>query len=141
MANIITTPRPPLNIFDVVRVTADDNANGTKIYESPIYRIPASGPTAQRDVRTAAILTNMIVSNLSAGVATASVWVIDKDEAQFFLAVEVPVAADGYVKIDLDKQVLKSEESIFVRMGAGQTAEIHLSFVLNQREEFVVIEP
>jgi hypothetical protein len=138
---IITTPRPPLNLFEVVRVTADDTLAGTLVYEVPTYRIPAEGPNPQRDVQTAAILTNMVVANTSAGAATVSVWVVDKDDNQFFIAVELAVAQDGYIKVDLDKQILQSDERIYVKMSADDTAEVHLSFVLNQREEFTVIAP
>ena len=138
---IIVTPRPPLNLFEVVRVTADDTLAGTLIYEVPTYRIPAEGPNPQRDVQTAAILTNMVVANTSAAAATVSVWVVDKDDNQFFVAVELAVAQDGYIKVDLDKQILQSDEKLYVKMSDDDTAEVHLSFVLNQREEFTVIAP
>lgn len=137
MSVIITTRRPPLNLFEVVRITADDS--GPLVYEVPTYRIPAEGPNPQRDVKAAAILTNMVISNTSAGAATASVWVEDANSNQFFVAVALAVAQDGYIKVDLDKQILQSDEKIYVQMDAGETAEIHLSFVLNQREEFTVI--
>lgn len=139
MTVIITTPRPPLNLFEVVRVTADSTVGGTLIYEVPTYRIPADGPNPQRDVRAAAILTNMVIANTSAGATTASIWAVDADTNQFYLAVELDIVQDGYIKVDLDKQILKSDERLYVRMGAAGTAEVHLSFVLNQREEFTVI--
>jgi hypothetical protein len=136
---IITTPRPPLNLFEVVRVTADDTA--TEIYEVPTYRIPQEGPNPQRDVQAAAILTNMVISNTSTGAATASVWVLDPDANQFYVALALAIAEDGYIKVDLDKQILQSGEKLLVQMGTGETAEVHLSFVLNQREEFTVVTP
>lgn len=139
MSVIITTPRPPLNLFEVVRVTADDTSGGTLIYEVPTYRIPAEGPNPQRDVKAAAILTNMIIANTSVGATTASVWAVDASANTFYLAVEIAITEDGYVKVDLDRQILKSDEQIVVQIGAGGTAEVHLSFVLNQREEFTVI--
>lgn len=139
MSVIINTPRPPLNLFEVVRITADDTSGGTLIYEVPTYRIPAEGPNPQRDVKAAAILTNMIIANTSVGATTASVWAVDASANQFYLAVEIPIAQDSYVKVDLDRQILKSDEQIVVQMGASGTAEVHLSFVLNQREEFTVI--
>jgi hypothetical protein len=138
---IIVTPRPPLNLFEVVRLPVNDATGGTLLYEVPTYRIPAEGPNPQRDVRAAAILTSLIVANRTAGAATVSVWVLDADANQFFIAVSLAIAQDGYVKIDLDKQILQSDEQIVVEMGAGQTGEAHLSFVLNQREEFTVITP
>ena len=138
---IITTPRPPLNLFDVVRVSVDDTSGGTLIYEVPTYRIPAEGPNPQRDVQAAAILTNMIVANTSAGAASVSIWALDKNGDQFFLAVDLAVAQDNYIKVDLDKQILQSEEQLIVQAGAGNTVEVHLSFVLNQREEFTIVAP
>jgi len=136
---IIETPRPPLNLFDAVRITADDTA--TEIYDVPSYRVPAEGPNPQRDIGASAILTNMIIANTSTGAATASIWVLDTDSTQFFLAQALPIATDGYIKVDLDKQIMQSGEKMFVQMNAGNTAEVHLSFVLNQREEFTVISP
>lgn len=137
MSVIITTPRPPLNLFDVVRLTVDDT--GVLLYSVPTYRIPADGPNPQRDVEAAAILTSLIIANTSAGASTVSVWVLDKNSTQFFLAVALPVAQDGYLRVEVDKQILQSGEEIYVEMAAGDTAEAHLSFVLNQREEFTVI--
>jgi hypothetical protein len=136
---VIVTKRPPLNLFDVVRVAVDDTA--TEIYEVPSYEIPAEGPNPQRDIDAAAILTNMIVANTSAGSAEVTIWVLDADSNQFFVAQALPVAEDGYIKVDLDKQIMQSREKMFVQMDAGSNAEVHLSFVLNQREEFTVIAP
>jgi hypothetical protein len=139
MSVIITTPRPPLNLFEVVRVPVDDTSGGTMIYEVPLYRIPADGPNPQRDVRAAAILTNLIVSNTSADAATATVWVEDADGNDFTLATAADVAANSYAKLDFDKQILVTGDKLIVQMNAGNSAEVHLSFVLNQREEFEVI--
>lgn len=136
---VIVTQRPPLNLFDVVRITVDDTA--TEIYEVPSYEIPAEGPTPKRDIDAAAILTNMIVTNTSGGAAAVTVWIRDEDNTQFFIAQSLAVAQDGYIKIDLDKQIMQSREKMFVQMNAGNTAVVHLSFVLNQREEFTVIAP
>ncbi len=141
MTVIINTPRPPLNLFDVARVEVDDTVAGVELYEVPVYRIPAEGPNPQRDVRAAAILTNLIAANTSAGTANITVWVVDADDNEFLVAQSLEIAQDGYIKIDLDKQILQSEERIIARMDAGNTAEVHLSFVLNQREEFTVLEP
>jgi hypothetical protein len=139
---VIITKRPPLNLFDVVRVAVDDTA--TEIYEVPSYQIPAEGPNPQRDIGAAAILTNMIVANTTAGAATITIWIetgVGTNATQFYVAQALAVAEDGYIKVDLDKQIMQSEEKILCQMGTGETAEVHLSFVLNQREEFTVITP
>ena len=139
--NIIVTPRPPLNLFEAVRVSVDDTSGGTLIYTVPSYQIPAEGPNPQRDVEAAAILTSLLVANTSGGASSVSVWVLDKESNQFFLAVSLPIDEDGYILVEVDKQVLQSTEALYVQMAAGGTAEVHLSFVLNQREEFTVLEP
>lgn len=139
---VIITPRPPLNLFEVVRVTADDTP--TEVYEVPSYRIPAEGPNPQRDIGAAAILTNLVVANTTAGAATVSVFIRvpgTPSDTDYTVAQSLAIAQDGYVKVDLDKQILQSGEKLFVQMGTGHTAEVHLSFVLNQREEFTVVSP
>jgi hypothetical protein len=136
---IITSPRPPLNIFEAVRKTVDDTLGGTEIYEVPTYRIPAEGPRPSRDIPAAAILTNVVVANTTAGAAAVTIWVRDVDGNDFFVAQSLPIAQDGYIKVDLDKQIMVSDEKMFMRMGTSQTAEVHLSLVRNQREEFTVI--
>jgi hypothetical protein len=136
---VIVTKRPPLNLFDVVRISVEDTA--TEIYEVPSYEIPAEGPNPQRDIDAAAILTNMIVANTTAAAATVTIWIEDASSTQFFVAQALPVAEDGYIKVDLDKQIMQSREKIYCQMGTSETAEVHLSFVLNQREEFTVIAP
>jgi len=112
---------------------------GTLIYSVPTYRIPENGPTPQRDVDAAAILTSLMIANTSTGATTATIWVVDKVLTEFTLASSVEIALESYARIDLDKQVLLSGEEIYISVSAGDTAEAHLSFVLNQREEFTVI--
>ena len=133
------TPRPPLNLALAVRINVDDTPTGVLVYDVPIYRIPAEGPRPERFVESAAILTNVIIANTTEGPAAASLWVIDNETNQFYFVVELPIAENGYVKVDLDKQILRSGEKLYVSLGASQTAQLHLSFVLYQREEFTVI--
>jgi hypothetical protein len=133
----IITPKPPLNLFEARRVTVTDT--WTTIYEVPDYRIPARGPDPQRDIQAAAILTSLLVSNTSSGVAKVSVRVKDTEGNFYFIIVEKSIAKDFYEKVEVDKQVLQSTETIEIQMDAGNTAEAHLSFILNQREEFTVL--
>ena len=135
----IITPRPPLNLFEVVRVAVDDTSGGTLIYEVPKYQIPAEGPNPQRDVNAAAIVTSLLVTNTTGAASSVSIWVEDADENEFSLAVSLPIDEDGYIRVEVEKHILLSGESLYVEMAAGGTAEVHFSFVLNQREEFTVI--
>jgi len=56
----ITTPRPPLNLFEVVR--AEIGVEWTTIYDVPDYLIPSEGPNAARSISTAAIMTGVLIT-------------------------------------------------------------------------------
>ena len=133
----IITPRPPLNLFEVVRITVDDTY--TTVYETPIYEIPASGPNPARFVDAAAIFTSLIISNTSAGAATFSIQILDVNSVAFSVAVDQNVSAGDFVSVNMDRQILMTNETLQVKMNTGNTSEVHFSFVLNQREEFTVI--
>jgi hypothetical protein len=133
----ITTPRPPLNLYETKRVSATNTA--LTVYEVPTYRIPANGPNPQRDVGAVALLTSALVANTTAGAATVSLWVVDANDDQFYLTSGTTVAANGNLSIALDKVFLQSGDRLRVQMGTGHTADVHISFVLNLREEFTVV--
>lgn len=137
----IITPRPPLNLFEVVRVAVDDSSGDMPIYEVPSYQVPAEGPNPQRDIQAAAIVTSLLVTNTTGAPSSVTIWVEDADENEFSWAVALPIDEDGYIRVDVEKQILLSGESLYVEMAAGGTAEVHFSFVLNQREEFTIITP
>jgi len=137
MPVIITTPRPPLNLFEVVRVPITDA--WTTVYEVPLYRIPASGPTPQRDVDAAAIMTGVVIANTSIVPITVSARILDVNGDPFGLLERVDISVGDYLLLDIERQVLKTDEILQLQCGAVQTAIAHFSFVLNQREEFEVI--
>lgn len=136
----IITPRPPLNLFQVVRVEAGDTP--TLIVEVPQYEIPAVPPaTTPTYIGIADILTNMIITNLGAVTATATITIEDALGTSFVLAEAISISGDGYVTVNIDRQVMLTGEKMYVQMGAGETANVHLSFVQNQRETFTIITP
>jgi hypothetical protein len=137
MSRIITTPRPPVSVSEAVRVSVD--ATPTEVYEVPTYRVPAEGPRPQRDVSAAAILTNVVIANTTAGATTVKIWIEDTAGDDFLVAESLAIAQDGYLKVDLDKQIMLSDEKMFFQMGTGGTAEVHVSLVLQTAEEFTVI--
>lgn len=142
---IITTPRPPLSLMEVVRVTADDTSGGTLIYEVPTYDIPANGPTAQRYVEAAAVITNLTVSDLVSGTGgstlTATITTLGGNTGSetFVLVGNEAVPKNGFVSLDVEKQVLKSGDQLVIEMSAGDTADVHFSFILVTREEYTVL--
>lgn len=137
MPTIITTPRPPLNLFEVVRVPIDQTL--TNVYEVPLYRIPATGPDPERDVQAAAIMTGVIAANTSVIPITLYAEIVDTSGTPHQLLDNIQVPVGDYVLLPMDRQVLKTDEILRMRCGTGQTAEVHFSFVLNQRETFEVI--
>lgn len=145
---VITTARPPLNLFEVVRLDFTDTF--VDLYEVPTYRVPAVGPTPAYFVSAAAITTSMVVVNASGSSATFSVQVLDPQSADpdpyspgpydtYTIVEELTVPANSFVNVDLNRQVTKSMQIIQVKASTGATLTAHFSFVLNQREQYTVI--
>jgi hypothetical protein len=133
----IVTPRPPLNLFEAVRVVITDE--WTTIYDVPDYLIPANGPTPDTTVGAAAIVTGLLIVNAGVASQLVSVRIIGTDD------VVRPVMADIYVPngdgvvVDVNRQVLKSGEVLQAKSALATTSIAHFSFILSQREQFEVI--
>ena len=134
---IIVTPRPPLNLFEAVRINV--TATWTTIYQTPMYRIPANGADPQRDISAAAIMTGVIIANTSVVPITISARLLGTTGTPFTLLTGVQVPIGDYILLDMDRQVLKTDETLQLQCGTATTATAHFSFILNQREEFQVI--
>ncbi len=146
--SVITTARPPLNLFEVVRMDFGDT--WTTLYDVPVYLVPATGPTAAYFVAAAAIVTSVMVVNTSASSATFSVQILDPQSADpdpyspgpydaYPIVESMTVAANSFVNVDLNRQVVKSLQVVQVQASTGATLTAHFSFVLNQREQFTII--
>lgn len=133
----ITTPRPPLNIFDVARVNVD--ATWRTLHETPQYLIPAVGPNPERTVDIVSLLTSLIVTNNDSKTVSVFLRVVDGDGQTWNLLNGLPVPQNDFALIELSKQNLPSGEKIEIRVGAQESAVAHLSFVSNQREEYTEI--
>jgi len=133
----IVTPRPPLNIFDRVRFDADETWQ--LLYETPDYQIPASGPNPSRTVKAVALLTSLIVTNTGTQTVNVSLRATEGGAETFLIINDLPVPANDFALIELGKQNLPSGDKLEIKMGTGETAVAHLSYVLNQREEFEVL--
>ena len=133
----ITSPRPPLNIFNAVHENLDSTLR--PLYTTPDYLIPAIGPNPARTIEAVALLTSLIVTNNTND--TISVYLEVKTAAggSYDLLTGLLVPANDFALIELSKQNLPTGDSIWARVSPGQNAVAHLSFVLNQREEYEVI--
>ena len=134
---IITTPRPPLNIFDRSRLDVDDTWQ--TILEAPTYRIPENGPNPERDVEVVALLTSLIVTNTDSETIQVSLRAEDGSGTTWPIVTDLPVPVNDFALIELGKQNLPSDDQLQIKVGTDQTATAHLSYVLNQREEFTVL--
>lgn len=133
----ITTPRPPLNLFNVARITVPSFY--TTILETPDYLIPANGPNPQRTVQAVSLLTSLIVANNSSAVLQFSVRVLDSNDVSWLLLNEMDIPPNDFALIELGKQNLPSGDRLQLKCENFQGAVASLSYVLNQREEFTVI--
>jgi hypothetical protein len=134
---VITTPRPPLNLFNVDRIEVP--SFWTTILDVPEYFIPGAGPRPPRTVKAVALLTSLMISNNSTDVVQISMQVVDNTAKQWLILNEMDIPPNDFAVIDLGKQNLQSGEKLRLRTQNFQGAIAQLSYVLNQREEFVVL--
>jgi len=137
MAVQIITPRPPLNLFEVIRLPLSDQWE--TIYEVPFYRIPASGPNPEQIIQTAAIMTGILVTPTGGGNARASLRILSATNVPFPIIDQAYAPANDFLSMVLDRQVVRSGELIQMKIETGEQAYAHFSFILNQREAFTVL--
>jgi hypothetical protein len=136
MATIIT-PRPPLNLFNVARITVPSFY--TTIVDVPNYLIPANGPNPARTVQAVALLTSLIVANNGNDTIQFSMRVLDAGNASWLLLNRMDIPPNDFALIELGKQNLPSGDRLQLKCENFQGATASLSYVLNQREEFVTL--
>jgi hypothetical protein len=133
----ITSPRPPLNLFEVSRI--DVPSFYTTILETPDYLIPANGPNPARTVQAVALLTSLIVTNNSDATLQFSMRFLDSDSRSWVILNQMDIPPYDFAVIELGKQNLPSGDSLQLKCENFQGAVASLSYVLNQREEYTVI--
>jgi hypothetical protein len=133
----ITTPRPPLNLFNVSRILVP--SFWTTILETPDYLVPANGPNPARTIEAVALLTSLVVTNNSSSVLQLSVQLVDSNGTGWLILNQMDVPPNDFAVIDLGKQNLPSGDSLQLRCEDYQGATASLSYVLNQREEYTVV--
>jgi len=126
-----------LNLFEVERVPFDDN--WTTIYDVPNYVIPAVGFNQEKTINTAAIISNLLLSNATALAITADIRVLDPLDVVYAITSNEEIGASGFIKVDLDKHILMTGDRLQVKGSALASGIAHLSFVLNQREQFTIL--
>lgn len=145
---VITTTRPPLNLFEVVRQDFGDT--WSTLYDVPEYLVPASGPTPAYFVGAAVIVTSVMVVNTTGTPFTFDMQILDPTSASpdpyspgpydaYPIVQQMTVGANSFVNVDLNRQVIKSLQMIQIKASTGGTLTAHFSFVLNQREQFTII--
>lgn len=133
----ITTPRPPLNLFEVSRINVP--SFWTTILDTPDYLIPANGPNPERTVQAVALLTSLVISNNSNAVLQLSIRVLDSDGTAWLMLNQMDIPPNDFAVIELGKQNLPSGDRLQLKCENFQGAVASLSYVLNQREEYTVI--
>ena len=142
-ANTVT-PRPPLNLFEVERRQLI-GSGWVELLEVPSYFIPRNGPNPERVVNCAAIMTGLTITNIHSQTIRASARIIGTDDQEYVVINETPIPTNDFLIIRFDRQVMKSGERLQVaipsNVGPSVHAHVHFTYILNQREEFTIIEP
>jgi hypothetical protein len=133
----ITTPRPPLNLFNVSRISVPSFY--TTILDVPDYLIPVNGPNPARTVQAVALLTSLIVANNGPSTIQFSIRVLDAGNVSWLLLNQMDIPPNDFALIELGKQNLPSGDRLQLKCENFQGAIASLSYVLNQREEFVTL--
>lgn len=133
----IQTPRPPLNLFDRVRLNL--SSSWQTIYEAPEYEIPADGPNPARTIEAVALLTSLVVTNTDTDTVEVSLRIDDGTGTTYAVVDDLPVPAYDFALIEFGKQNMPSGDKMQIKLNTGQSGVAHLSFILNQREEFTVL--
>jgi hypothetical protein len=106
------------------------------IYTTPDFLVPEVGPNPARTIEAVALLTSLIVTNPMATPINVYLEIRDGAGNPFDLLTGLIVPANDFALIELSKQNLPTGESIWIRTSPAQNGVAHLSFVLNQREEY-----
>lgn len=133
----ITTPRPPLNLFNVSRIQVPSTY--TTILDVPNYLIPVNGPNPARTVQAVALLTSLIVANNSNATIQFSMQILDGSNVTWRILNQMDIPPNDFALIELGKQNLPSGDRLQLKCENFQGAVASLSYVLNQREEFVTL--
>lgn len=133
----ITTPRPPLNLFNVDRIQVP--SFWTPILDVPDFFIPVNGPNPARTVTAVALLTSLIVANNSQDTLQFSARIVDKNGFGWLILNQMDIPPNDFALIDLGKQNMPSGERLELKCENFQGAIASLSYVLNQREEYTVL--
>ncbi len=133
----ITTPRPPLNLFNVSRISVPSFY--TTILDVPNYLIPVNGPNPARTVQAVALLTSLIVANNGSSTIQFSIRVLDASNVAWTILNQMDIPPNDFALIELGKQNMPSGDRLQLKCENFQGATASLSYVLNQREEFITL--
>lgn len=133
----IITPRPPLNLFNVARIQVPSTY--TTVLDVPNYLIPANGPNPQRTVQAVALLTSLIVANNGNDTIQFSMQVLDASNVTWLILNQMDIPPNDFALIEMGKQNLPSGDRLRLKCENFQGAIASLSYVLNQREEFITL--
>ena len=137
----ISTPRPPLNIFEASRKELIGNDYVT-LLDVPQYFIPAVGPTAARTVNACAIMTGLTITNIHDADINVSARIKGQDGNYYTVINSAPIPTNDFLYIGFERQVLLTGETMEVACNTGDVgdnfATVHFSYIINQREEFVI---
>lgn len=139
-----STPRAPLNLFEVERRELRGNTF-FQIVQVPSYYVPRNGPIAAKTVNTAAIMTGLVVTNIHTATIRATARIRGVDGVSYYTMISnAPIPPNDFLTISFDRQVMKTGEILEVAIPSNSNesanhATVHFSYILNQREEFTIL--
>ena len=141
LANTVTTPRPPLNIFEASRKQLQGNT-WFKIAEVPKYTVPQNGPVLAKNVHAVAIMTGLVITNMTNTAIRASTRIKGTDSVYYTVIDSAPIPPNDFLTVSIERQVMMTGEVLEISIPSNSNpsanhAHVHFSYIINQREEFV----
>jgi len=132
-ANTVT-PRAPLNIFEVTRKNLAGDGLWANLVVVPHYYIPENGPVPAKTVNTSAIVTGLIITNRHTATIRASAKILSNG-GEYFIIKDASVPPRDFLSVGFQRQILLSGEVMQASSTIGP-ADVHFTYIVNQREEF-----
>lgn len=128
----ITTPQPPLNLFETRRMTITDA--WADVIETPTYTIPATTVEPERVEQIADQALHLLICNTGSAEITLDMRV-DSDGSVYEITKDLALPPGVPVAVDVRKAILQSGEILQARVSAGE-ADLHMSYVRNAQEPY-----
>jgi hypothetical protein len=134
MSDVITVTRPPLNLYESVRLELSNTGVWTPVYSPVFWKVLATPIDPETVDSTAALISNAYVCPLGLSNSVVSVRVFDGVSANFPVILNASVSPGSNLPLNLRRAIIKSGEELQALLVSGPPVTFNVSFILNTKE-------